>query len=604
MNYFKYTYGESFTLNGFDYFGSVNVNNGIAYTGYKYTEESEQLIPKSTFFASLMLREFETNSTYKNVDQPVKNYSNYFDVFNKQGLDELANNISDNNIICFKSIILSNPTVYKYEENDCFFYGLSGNGENITLDTIPTKQGYLGHIEPFSKSINFKFLDSIFTGIIVVNSSEDFKYVCSNGESTYTFIGNFADKTPLQLIDTYNNIGFVEGIRSYDYPDYVFNIHYDQPKNKVLYVKSSTIEVHDAVTYGECSTTILEDIIGLQKSTFKFMKWNTPNEIWNSPHIKFKWGEKYTLDNANNPKTIKFGLDYRTQIDKTNTTLSILNKYSSNIIKEFSLSSLNIGEFIDIDIRPIDDHIIVLHQIDQQLKLLYFNPFDLSTIKHSDILSIDTSATNLKIKFVDYDSDVFIVSNTKEYQTRFLSNPTYPSGRLETCELDYAIPAKWNENLQLWNYIRDKWDSSSDLTNSYNNLHTSTSIKNHKMYMLLHNHGRLYAISQPVNDRLLTPIPLNLLQKFDGSTCSNSSIGLELNKMIRTLIDDTIGILQNSANTFNILEREILYKEIEDYNISINNLYMNGNETFNVLTLQRILLQIFEIQQRIIPNAS
>ena len=119
---------------------------------------------------------------------------------------------------------------------------------------------------------------------------------------------------------------------------------------------------------------------------------------------------------------------------------------------------------------------------------------------------------------------------------------------------------------------------------------------------MLHNVGRLYAISQPMNDRFLASIPLDLPQKFDGFVCSDSSIGIQLNIIIRNLLDDTLSILRNASNSFIIEEKKVLYKEIQDYTIMVDNLYMNGNETFNILMLQRILFQILDLQKRIIPS--
>lgn len=601
MSYFKYTNGESFTLDNSDYLGFFNIVDGVAYSGQSLDTESDELSPKNTFLANLYLNRKETNTTYQNIEQPVANLSNSFDIFDNQGMKDLTSNITGNNLVCVKGLVLANPTVYKYEENKCFFYGLSSVAEGGSPTTIPAKQNYLGHVEPFSKIPTFSYLDEVFSGAIVVNASEDFKYVCTNGEGTFTFKGNYGNKAPLELLSVYDNISFVSGTRGYENPDYVYSIHHDQYKKKILYVKSSTIEVHDATTYGECDNTVLEDIITLKESKFKFMKWTTPDEIWSAPEIRFTWDSKYTVDNPNNPNSIRFGYNYRTLLDD-NLNLLLLNKYSSDVFTTLSLKALGIGDVLDLDIRAIDDYIIILHNLLGKMTVTQFDPTDTSTILHGSIESVNLNGANFKVKFVDYDSDIFILSNDVEYQTRYLSKPTYPSGRLETCELDYSTPTTWNNTLEFWNYIPTKWDTSNNKANFYKNLATATTLRNNKMYMLLHNVGRLYAIAQPMNDRFLASIPLDLPQKFEGVVCSDSSIGIQLNIIIRNLLDDTLSILRNASNSFVIEEREVLHKEIQDYTIIVDNLYMNGNETFNVLMLQRILFQILELQKRIIPS--
>jgi hypothetical protein len=601
MNYFKHTNGEAFTLNSSDYIGFFHIIDSQAFTGKRNESDSVLLTPKSNIITKLFTEKYEINTNYSLIDKIYPYYTNSFDVLDKNGLDKLGNAVDANNILCFKNLILSNPTVYKFQENNGFYYGLSSNNES-NPSTIPAKFNYRGNCEKFSRSTDWEPLDKIISGVISVNHLEDFKYLCTNGETNYTFSGNFTNRTPLKLEEVYKNIEYTAGSRGYEYPDFVYHIYQDFSNNKIIYVKSSTIEIHDATSFNDCPTTTLIDILPLKKSDITLVYWDNEKLKYTNPLLK--WGEKYVIENPNNPDLIKFGYNYRTEVDKLGTVLTIKNKYSKDVYFDISLATYGIYDIVDIDISSIDDYIIIMHKNTNSIKISQFYPDNLAEIKHHDLKSLILSASKHKIKFSDYDSDVFITTNEYEHHTRYLSNPEYPSGRLDTCDLMYYSPKVWNKTLELWEYAIPRWNSDLNYSNIYYNLINCSTIRNNKMYMILQNVGRIYAMSQPMNDRFLTPIPLNLPKNFQNVECSGSSIGLQLNIILRNLIEDTLSILRNSENTFNIEEREVIFKKLEDYSLLIENMYINGNETINVLTMQRILVNIFELQKRILPTTS
>jgi hypothetical protein len=121
--------------------------------------------------------------------------------------------------------------------------------------------------------------------------------------------------------------------------------------------------------------------------------------------------------------------------------------------------------------------------------------------------------------------------------------------------------------------------------------------------MILHNVGRIYVISQPINQRFIDLIPLDLSRKFKKVSCGDTSIGLKLNLIFRNLIEDTLSILRNSSNAVSIEERKLIYEKLEDFALIPENLFMNTNETLNVLMVGRILSEIYKIQAKIIPKS-
>jgi hypothetical protein len=121
------------------------------------------------------------------------------------------------------------------------------------------------------------------------------------------------------------------------------------------------------------------------------------------------------------------------------------------------------------------------------------------------------------------------------------------------------------------------------------------------MYMLLHNVGRLYVMKQPISNRFMSSIPLNIEKFYSGISCSESSIGLYFNTSISNLIKDTLNLFNQSSGTFSIYEKKTIVKQLNDFILKTDNLYINGNETINVLTLQRIFILLTEIQSKLLP---
>lgn len=130
---------------------------------------------------------------------------------------------------------------------------------------------------------------------------------------------------------------------------------------------------------------------------------------------------------------------------------------------------------------------------------------------------------------------------------------------------------------------------------------SSELIKNNRMYLLLHNVGRLYAMRQPLNNRFLNSLPLDIAKFYDGVTCSESSLGLYFNTSISNLVKDTLNLFNQSSGSFSIYERKVISRQLNDFIFQIDDLYINGNETINVITVQRIFLLITEIQTKLLP---
>lgn len=585
--YSKHTSGEAYILNGSDYVGFFHLSGGVSYTNRYHTPDSVVLSPKSTFISRLFTDELETDATYSNISNLTPYYSNVFDILNKQGLDSALGTVDSNNLICFKNLILGHPTIYQYEENNGFFYGI----KNPNIDS-PTGKNERQDVMPFSYDTKWSFMDDIICGTFVINSEEKFKYICSTGTHNYVLSGDFNNKnTELTIIYELDQHPYA----TYT-PEFTHHIHNDFINNKILYVNDSFINVYDSSNYDDCGNLILIDKIILNQCRTEEYIWNRTRNKWKDLHVKFN--TRFKTFNINNPEFIKFGKNVRTSLN--GLFLNIINKYSSDIYQSIDLSRWGVGEVLSLDIRETDDNIIILSRSNSQLYVIIIDPKNLDISKNVRISSIETFHKKYKIKFCNIDSNVFYITNTSEYQARFISNPNYPSGRLETCDLGYGKQYKWSNVDQKFKFIPWKWLKKTK-SNYYNNLISSELIKNNRMYILLHNVGRLYVMSQPLNDRYLNALPLNIEKYYTGVTCSESSLGLYFNTAISNLVKDTLNLFNQSNGSFSISEKKIISKELNDFIFKTEDLYINGNETINVITLQRIFLLITEIQTKLLP---
>jgi len=586
MNYYKYTNGTAFFLNGEDYIGFFNIVNGIPYTNKYFSDESLELSFKNTFIADFFHNLMENDTTYQNLPSEVPYYSNVLDILDNQGLNELSSAINLNNLEVFKGFNIGNPIVYNFKQNNNLFYGVSSSSE-----TLIGKQNY-SHIESFSSLPYWKFLDSITTGSFFVDSQDNFKYFCSTGQVDYILEGSFNVPTTLSI--TYSKDLHPDYTNT---PDYTYKIHNDYDNSKFFVVNNDYIRIYDSTNYSECENLpLLDEIALLKTTTVDYIFGKMGDRKFGTFHQTF--GTKFCTDNPNNPLFIKFGNNVRTGLQ--GNILQIFNKYSSALYQSIDLSSY-VGTILDLDISPSTDTIIVLHEINSELWILILYNLDYTTIVNTKLQSVILGLDWYKVRFSNIDSNQFHTFNQKEYQTRYLTNPAYPAGRLEQGELLYFHPYTFSQAKEKFRGIGIKFNSNEYPSNHFNITTVSEITRNNTMYMLLHNIGRIYALKQPIQNNIFSIIPTNLEQFFTGTTCSDSSLGLYVNSVLSNLIKDTMNLLVSSEGQFSISEYSSTINTLKDIQFDMGNMYINANETINVITLQRILSTVSNIQSKMLP---
>jgi hypothetical protein len=594
--YFKYTSGDSFTHNNLDYYGFFHIDsNGDAYTGKTTTDASKLLTPKQTFISEIFRNKIELNTTFKNIEPLKYYYSTHLNLLNISELDRLTSNINYNNLITFKGLVIDNPYIYNFNRITNHFYALTANSD---LLSFPIQNDYSPILnEPFSTNIKWRFLDNIKTGFFVVDDDKNFKYVCSGGAKNYILSGGFLPGSSLGVIFERDLIP-----RNTDEIDYTYSIYNDQPGNKIAFVNSEYILIYDSSNFLDCGELLLVDKIKIENNTVEkgHLIWNKTRRLWTDKNMS--WNKHYYIITSFSIETIRLGKNIRTAINNKNI-LSLYNKYSSGLLSQIDLNSHNVGEVLSIDIRDIDDLIIILHKQNSEIYVCIINVFDLDNIKNFKIESIQPDSTNYRVSFSTIDSDIIYTTNTHEHQTRHISNPTYPSGRLENGNLLYYDRYIWNTTFEKYTKIPLKWNSTRQLSNYYNNLNTYEVVKNNNRYLLHHNVGRLYMIYQPLSNRYDSNIDIGTPKYFSEPKCSESSIGLYINTTLYNLVYDCLVLYNKSYGKFNISEYGVTKSPIGELEFNSPTFYIHGNETFNNSTLQRIQTNIIETQEKIISTS-
>ena len=586
ISYFKYTSDSAFTLNGIDYAGFFNVEEGVAYTERKKSATSEILVPKNTFISDFYLNKMEFDNQFNSITEASDITANVFDVLNKVEMKRLLSIINQNNLIVFKSLIVNNPQIINFTENDSHYYGLSSTIVDMRNDDLMLGKKNISHIDPFRYEIEWAFLEKIKYGALFVKSDQTFKYLCSTGFELYTLKGSFTDE------------GYIEySVQELEFSEEVYGIDYDEFENKITIVVLGDLKVYDAVNYIECDTLILVDSIKLGDVDSEILTWGTQKAYKN---LIGKWGRAFYNILGYSTEFIRFGNNYRTSIEGDNLTLR--NKYSTDKIVDFNLESLGIDQLLDVNIRVFDDCVLILHKKSEKFHVTFFDPLDIeNSLFDREIFEFNDS-DNYRISFSTYDSNVFYLNSTMQSHTRMISNPTYPVGQMRENNLKYVKKETFKNYLQKFGDGVLKWNTETTDSNFFTNYMFDSITKSDKNYMFLLNSGRIYPIRQNILNSYLSSVSLDLVKTYDGIRCSDTSFGLFLNKTISYILKDILLLYTNATNSYLIGKNDVFLNKIQEITYDTNNLYMNGNETINILSLQRILTLLTDLQKQLVAN--
>jgi len=585
IKYFKYTNGESFTSNGIDYSGFFNVENGVAYTGKTKDEFSEELTSKNNFSSEFYLKKLEFDNQFDSIQDVTPYSTNAFDILNKNELDKIFDKINTNNLIVFKSLIISDPQIVDFDENDCHFYGLSSTIRDERNNDSMVGKNVVTHIDNFSYSEQWNFLENVKYGAFIVKSDQSFKYLCSTGKDLVTINGSFDDISLL----TYN-------FQELEFGEEVYGINYDEFENKINVIINDVINTYEGLNYIECGTLILVDSIKIGDVETTYLKWSAKK---NFSEAFGKFNDKFFNTNSNNVKFMKYGDNMRTIID--GNILYLQNKKSSTLLGTVNLSEYGIENVTAIDIREVDDFVIILHEKNGIYSISTFDPYFI-TNTFIDYVINDLDIDDYDIVFSTYDSNIFYIRSIKNIETRFISNPRNTSNNFKKFNLKYPPDYLFKNTYHKFGNTPIKWNTNRINANNFHNILFNEITKSNKNYTLLHNSGRIYALKQPTINNRYSAIDSNIAKNFKNVICGEYSFGMFFNKNLSNILKDVLTLFTKASNSFNFKKDDVLLNNIKTIDYDLNNLRINGNESINTTTMQRIFTLITQIQQKLISN--
>lgn len=572
ISYYKHTSGEAFTVDGSDYIGYFNVSAHNAYSGKIIDSNSVLLTPKSNFISEVYLNRYE----FDGIPLPLSAFAsytpNYFDIFNKKGLSNALEQVDRTNVLIYKNLYAVNPVIFDLKKNHGFFYGLSSTNADSRNDDILMGKNVYTHIDPFEFDSEWNFLDDIKMGTFFVNTQDTFNYICFDSNNTqYTLSGSFSN--PETLLTLLPNNSLVSPR----------NVIFDDIDNTLFFITDTDINIYNATDYAICGTLSISDSI--------------------------------PLDEGIDVDLIRLGYQLRIEV-LSGHILNYKNKYTNDLFFTVDINHYNLGEILDLAVRNTDDYTVILSKItipdyydefgnyipiSYEIKLSFFDIQDFDNTFRTYIIN-DLSPISLKYKvlFSSLDSNLIYVASGEQLQLRLISNPSFYVARLDPNNLLYLYDYIFNTTFERFDQIQIKFNSNKLLSNSFNNLTFDIKTINNTSYLLLHNIGRIYVIKQPPINSYITSTDPNLPKYFQNITCSESSFGLYFNNAISNIIRDTLNIFASCSKKISIVNGSIVVKQLEDLVVEIENFYMAGNETINVLTIQRIFLLLSDLQRQLV----
>lgn len=554
MTYFKYDKGNAFLLDGQPYTGFLHIEGGKAFTGKVTDTFTRELSSKGNFLAEFYLRQLEFDVTEGDNTPASPFVLNSFDILNKTHLDQAFDQVDSNNLLVFKHLVIQNPDLFATNRTNTHFYGLSSTNADIRNNDVPSGKTSYTHIDPFSFDSDWYFLDNIISGDFIVDAYDNFLYFCSDGTTQYTISGSFVSYEPIVLVSAQ--------------PSTTFYIKQDSIDNKLFIVGLSSIDVLDLQNFINCQTFNILDSISLNID----------------PEFKH---------------LVKIGRNIRTEVN--NDTLFFRNKYSTELYGQVTFTTLGVDTILTLDIRDVDDLIIFLGKVGTDL---YVGSFDPNSV--SDTLQLDPiyqATETSQLLFSGVDSNVFFTLTDAVVQGRLLSKPSYPFGTTKSDTYFYLNDYLYGTARENWNEIQIKYNSNALPSNSFNNILFRSLPSGITQYLLTHNIGRIYVSKLLMDNTYLNSVPLDIARSYNGTNCSESSFGLFFNVTISNLVKDTLRLYGLAAETYSLSAGNVSKGILGDLQFELGNLYLNGNESINIVSIQRILSLINFIQNELISAA-
>ena len=572
--YYKHTYGGDFLLNGSDYTGPLTVIDSIAYTGSVFTTNSRQLSNTGTFLSNCLLkklnfkytadpiveRDIESVSVYPRTILTLDTLVDTFDVLNENNLKLYCAGVRvDNN---FLNPLYRSPDNLSFTNCITSFNNVNFRPVKLPLSRLPVIYSLQATDANFGKIFTPTNLKS---SILLTDNLSGFRYFNNSGLAT-------------GLVNSVSAILFKDG-----YPEnssFTHNfLYYNKYINSIYQTNENTsYSIFDIDYTSPIPRTILRDTIS--------------TSLLNIPISPF---------------TSAYGRNFRSVIVQTgdDVIIEVYGVTNTDKVLDLTRESLGFDEFIRICQRFEDDILIVYGK---RSGVTIIASFDIEALINGDFTPSSYSESEISIpttiECVDFDSDIIVLKtyNSNNYLDKVeLASISAPKLPLAQFSSNFNSTVKVNDLINTM---------TSDLSADQTVL--GTFFKNYDSYFI----DMQYSTGDVINTAIIAQdsltvdtktvyyylLPAELKQNYDNSAPAirNSSIGLTINSVLRTIIQDTLLIYYNFTERFRYssstkLPQDTIANILKTFNL--DNLLLFSNESVNIGSLNRVINSIITIQR-------
>ena len=575
ITYFKYTQGSAFESEpGSEYKGMINVINNRAYTGARLNDDSQLLISKNTFISDVYLKQLHYN--YNNKTNRIDKYIEKVKIYPRSILTEdlltqTLDTLDENNLKLYSAGIRYNSNYFnkahRLRSDLPVTHSLSAAGGSLTPRRDVVNRLLLS---PERDNLGTVTYPNVVKSAIFTTENSKFKY--SNLDDSIT-----------GSIDQLEYIKFGPGINSTASNKTYTNLYYN---------------THDKLMYH----------VDVAESKFDIFRYYP-----NLPDNSMKLVNTVNLSNSNQPiigpGKAAFGRNYRTclTLDRGYFLLEVYDVNSSTLLRDFSLREIEDLDSIEFIAQRFEDDALAILGIKNGES--YIITYDIPELlvggspKYIGTFNRDIDPTY--IEFSPFDSDVLFIKeynflrNTawlNQIQLVSISEPRTPISTFSQKNIPYTGEL----------FIINELDCSIDqcneviLNNALNSflLDIQFSVDGSNMDTILITNTGIQTDNYPLTTGVS---PLNLDRVYTKYMQTNSSIGLILNNILRTLITDLANLYTFYSEKFDVTELGEIFAISPTINNEINiaDFSVYGNESINSRTINRVVNTINDLQLKL-----
>lgn len=567
ITFFKYVEPGIFVLqDGTPYSGMINVVGNNVYSGRILNSQSKILSATSTFLADAYKNKIDIGPYYEKPIPLQKVNIVQRDILTSNTISDLFTTLDLNNLKLFASQVTYNPNILNKltkTQNQLTYtacmtsVGDTFNGKLLPLNRISAKDTSYYNVRTTSDSFNSLFL---------ATSANTFYYFNNSNQMS-------------GKINSLSEVNFASGLTSPTFDKLFFK--YNEYNNTIFHTTLNSCYVYN-VSYGENGSSL---------------SLNDAFDITATKQLRSRYNSSY-------------GANYRSAIveDQGIFVLELSYVTNSNSIVSYTPDDLGFDLILKVVQRFEDDILAVIGSINDRIYIKTYDISELITdVKSKSVFELKGSDVDDIYEFANFDSNILIGKN-------------YNNGLLSTIEFRSLISSEYP-------VIRINADSLlgflqiNDIINQLDDVNINQSSVVLTNSSNPSNSNLIYDIQFAVNDNLnvivlyndsfdiinnsffMSSLPMLLHKEPLSLSLSDNSVGANINSMSKSVLRDVLTLYVNSTKKFKYSAGAIVDIQpnlIPD--IDSDNIYMYENEYINVGVLNRIINEMFNVQQKLSMN--